>query len=357
MKRFWGKFLILGLGCVILFGCKKQEEVETKKPEKKPVIIEETETVDPHEGMAISPITGDWVDESIVENRPIAMMFENTKACLPHYGITKGDVIYECPVEGGITRYMVIMQDYMSMERIGNVRSCRYYYPYFAKEFDAIYVHAGYNTYAETVLNNGFIEHLDGCSGTDGEYFFRTTDAKAPHNLYTSSELLSNAINNHGFETKISSDFSHYLYAREEDESVEGTNALRVSLPYTNGHPYFLYNSNSKLYERYEFEEKEMDAAFDQQISVKNIIIQNCDVSYLDAEAGTLKVFYASSGSGYYVCNGTYQEISWKRESDYDITHYYDALGNELKLSPGKTWVAIMPNYQANQVTFSDSIE
>ena len=57
-------------------------------------------------------------------------------------------VVYEAPVEGGITRLMGIFEDVEGMEKIGAVRSCRTYYPMYAREFDAIYVHYGQAVYA-----------------------------------------------------------------------------------------------------------------------------------------------------------------------------------------------------------------
>ena len=60
----------------------------------------------------------------------------NIQAALPQSGIANAEVVYEAPVEGGITRLMGIFEDYQDVERIGSVRSCRNYYVYFAREFN-----------------------------------------------------------------------------------------------------------------------------------------------------------------------------------------------------------------------------
>lgn len=70
-------------------------------------------------------------------------MMSNDKASLPQYGINRADIVYEAPVEGGMNRYMAIIENYDDLDRIGSVRSCRTYYTYFAREFDAIYAHYG----------------------------------------------------------------------------------------------------------------------------------------------------------------------------------------------------------------------
>lgn len=56
-----------------------------------------------------------WMKKA--KNRPVAVMTENTHVTLPQYGIGNADIIYECPVEGGITRLMTIYQDYASLKK------------------------------------------------------------------------------------------------------------------------------------------------------------------------------------------------------------------------------------------------
>ena len=75
--------------------------------------------------------------------RPIAIMMSNDKEARPQYGMNRAGVVYEAPVEAEMNRYMAVIEDYDDLDRIGSVRSCRTYYTYFAREFDAIYAHFG----------------------------------------------------------------------------------------------------------------------------------------------------------------------------------------------------------------------
>ena len=68
------------------------------------------------ESYALAKLNGEWVDEKYGRQRPVAVMIENTKACLPQYGIGNAGVIYECVVEGGITRMMAIFDDYTGLK-------------------------------------------------------------------------------------------------------------------------------------------------------------------------------------------------------------------------------------------------
>ena len=72
-----------------------------KEPEESIVTVEDPEPMeDPHAGQAKSLLTGEWIDASLVRNRPIAIMMEDTKAALPLYGLNSAGVVYEAPVEG-----------------------------------------------------------------------------------------------------------------------------------------------------------------------------------------------------------------------------------------------------------------
>ena len=94
-------------------------------------------------GKIRSYFTGDWIDEEMGKTRPLAIMLNNTSAALPMSGVSNASVIYECPVEGRITRWMGVFEDWENLERIGSVRSCRLYYLHFAQEFHPVYAHFG----------------------------------------------------------------------------------------------------------------------------------------------------------------------------------------------------------------------
>ncbi len=317
----------------------------------------ETEmVVESHEAQVRSLYTGEWIDEDVATVRPVAVMVENTSMAIPQYGLSQADVIYECPVEGGITRLMAIFQDYTGMDRIGCVRSCRNYYVYFAKEFDAVYFHCGKSHFAESLLESDFIDNVDGTLGKAESYYYRTSDKSAPHNLYTSSKKIVNAISGYGYRSTVSDNAqAHYRFA-EDGETVDladGTAATKVSLYFTDNKPYYLYNADDGLYYRYEFGSAQVDGNNNEQLAARNIIIQICDWYLWEESTGYLYIEYMGSGSGYFVTNGKYEPITWKRDTEDGPTRYYDAGGNEIVLNPGVTWVEIAQDTYAKNISFS----
>lgn len=188
----------LAVGAAALTGCGAKEadnkitvESASEAPETKPIEIEteapeteapETEAADPDEqeprvekdGMIRSYLTGEMVPVSQGNRRPLAIMMSNDKAALPQYGINRAGVVYEAPVEATMNRYLAVMEDYDDLTRIGSVRSCRTYYVYFAREFDAIYAHFGQSTFAKPYLK--FVDNINGIEGEGSTAYFRSKE-------------------------------------------------------------------------------------------------------------------------------------------------------------------------------------
>jgi len=170
------------------------EEVTLETQEYTPVPeITETETmaeeetvlndIPPEEGMVRSRLTNEWVSADVASLRPLAVMIPNDKSALPQYNISNADIVYECLVEGEITRLMAIYGDWTTLERVGNVRSCRDYFVYWAFEWDAIYCHAGGPFYIDEVIGRSDTQNINALVAPQG-VFYRTSDRSAPQNLY-----------------------------------------------------------------------------------------------------------------------------------------------------------------------------
>lgn len=356
--------VILFIVAALLAGCgKKSEEVVATESSHKVIIIEteaeiksqetesQTETEEeteeePEERSAVdgkikSYLTGELIEVEKADRRPLAVMMSNDKQALPQYGINRAGVVYEAPVEGGMNRYMAIIEDYDDLDQIGSVRSCRTYYTFFAREFDAIYAHFGQSTFARPYLEN--VDNVNGIEGVGSTAFYRSSDRKAPHNAYTSFEKLQRAIEKSGYSQEYSSDYNgHYRFAKNGeqiylDNSLE---AYRVVPGYSLNNPYFVYSEEDGLYHRYQYgEEHKGDEG---PIAVKNIIIQYCATGRY-ATTEYLNIDVHTSQYGYYITNGRAIPLSWEKDGQFGVTHYYNVDNEEITMNQGKTWVCIIP--------------
>lgn len=334
----------------------------TIEKETEPIVIEpeteeETEAAEPEErievdGMIRSYLTGEMVPVSQGNRRPLAIMMSNDKAALPQYGINRAGVVYEAPVEGTMNRYMAILEDYDDLDRIGSVRSCRTYYTYFAREFDAIYAHFGQSTFAKPYLKN--VDNINGIEGIGSVAYYRSRDRKSPHNAYASFQGIQNAIGKLGYSQEYDPSYAgHYLFARQNQPVVlDGQSvqeAKKVVPGYPLNQPWFEYHEDDGLYYRYQYGAEHLGS--EGQIAVKNIIIQFCPGGYYaTTEYRNLNVH--DDSWGYYITNGKAMNITWKKDGEFGVTHYYGPDDEEIVLNRGKTWVCIVTTADAEKVRF-----
>ena len=370
MKKALAMILLGVMSLSLLAGCGKKEETpvvsdtvqesSVSEPEEEPVSEPEEPAVP--EGMARSYLTGEWIDEAIANQRPLAVMLGNTKIATPQYGITDADIIYEAAVEGQETRLMAIFQDYANLEKVMSIRSCRHYYVHWALEFDAIYAHYGQAKYAVEILSQDYVNNLSGLDGSVEKVMYkRDSSRKAPHNAYTTGEGIVAGIAVKGYETQHAADYSgHYKFVEDDDQQLfltDGTPATVVEPGYLVNKPWFVYDSETGLYKRFQNGAAQTDGNNGKQVEVKNIIIQICEWNRMSSEDEYLNMETMKGGSGYYITNGAAIPVTWKKDSLQSPTRYYKEDGSEIQLNQGKTWVCVTEDTYADKIAFYPSEE
>lgn len=362
--------LMLGMA---LAGCSSYEKadapaetVQAEPESEAPVLKIETEeisaakrkgTKNPAEqerieadGKIPSYLTGLMTDVEIANRRPLAIMMSNDRAALPNYGINQAGVVYEAPVEGGMNRYMALIEDYDNLERIGSVRSCRTYYTYFSQEFEGVYTHFGQSDFALPFLAR--MEHINGIEGRGASAFYRTRDRKSPHNAYTSGARIKEAMEDMGISHEYSESYEgHYRFAREDSPVLleDGFAADFVHPGYPINNPWFEYNKEDGLYYRYQYDGPHKGN--EGQIAVKNILFQYCHWKYYEPSE-YLDINVHQPNVGYYFTNGRGEVVTWEKDGELGVTHYYDKNGQEILLNPGKTWVCIIQTERMDKAEY-----
>lgn len=380
MKRRY-VFLVTALAAAItLYGCgSKSEEASSdipditveaeeipEKTEEDTAPAEEIYTENdeaPGEGYVRSSLTNQWVKEEVANARPIAVMMPTDSVAQPQYNIGSAGVLYEALEEGGISRQMAIIEGWQDMEKIGNIRSIRSYYVWLGMEWDSILVHFGGPYHAQTAITSTGVDYITGTTvGQEntsnqhvaGNAFFRSNDKSAPHNAYTSADLLKKSISTLGYETEHRSQYwnpNHFTFAAPSApnilESYSDAKSAKV-IDLKNIFPYTAsrleYNEEEGVYYKWLLNTKQYDAATDnqEQLTFSNVIIQMAEMEVLDAK-GYLDFTITGTGKGYYCTKGRMIPITWTKTSTTSPTKYYDADGNEITLNTGKTYIAISP--------------
>ncbi|MDO9510072.1 MAG: DUF3048 domain-containing protein, partial [Candidatus Magasanikbacteria bacterium] len=121
--------------------------------------------------------------------KAIAVMIDNHPDAFPLNGVNEAKIVYEAPVEGGMTRFMAIYSSVQKIDKVGPVRSARPDYFDWAKEYGIpLYLHCGGSSEALKILKTerGMVDVNEFYSS---QYFWRDNSRFAPHNLYVSSLL------------------------------------------------------------------------------------------------------------------------------------------------------------------------
>lgn len=364
-----GKMISIIVLCAVclLTGCNNKEE-----PQKKDVVTQTPEAtmdaalptaapqeatgsavdVNKHEGEKRSKLTGLWIDKKLANKRPYAIMINNIKyAAGRHSGISQASVLYEAIVEGEITRLMGIFEDFDG-KKIGSVRSARHYFVSIADEYDAIYVHYGQTKYALSKIAELGVDHLSGLSSEGTTVFYRDSSIKAPHNAFASYNGIMAGTELKGYRTKYRDNVKHFQFYSKNTNLKKAEKAEKITLGYSNK-PYFEYDSKKKVYNRFQFGTPHMDISNNTQLSFKNVLVQFVREWNIDKNGYQTMDFANSSGKGYYATNGKVMEITWKKNESTKEMHYYTTDGKELKMNPGKTYVAIYPDNRTDEVQFS----
>lgn len=345
------------IGAAFAFtACGKKDEPEvTEAPTTEATTTEAPTTEDPHPGETYNELTGVW-SKDYVSKRPVAAMINNIKEALPSSCTKQADVIYECMVEGGITRIMALYSDYADLEKVGSVRSARHYYINIAKEYDAIYVHYGQSKPAKAMLEKGAINNINGMTYDQG--FYRDDTRVAPHNAYTTGERIVQGIKDKGYrETYNVEKHSQVLFFNEEEtdlESNQAANTVHVNFS-SYAQPYFIYNPETKIYDRYEYNAPQIDNMADENDNVlqyKNIVIMQSKYECINPENDLQELTQVGSGTGYYCTNGKAIPIKWEKSSEKSKTKFLTEDGETLLLNPGKTWISIIGDSEQAGVTF-----
>ena len=348
MKKRWIAGLLTLTMILGLTACGQKKEETPAETQTETTTETESETVKEtetplEEGKMYSYMTGEVVDTQIGTQRPYAIMINNIGEALPQSGISQAEAVYECLVEHGITRLMCEFQNIENLSKVGSIRSARHYYMDLAEDNEAIFTHFGQSIFAKARIDEGY-PTISGLSGYSGDVFYRTDDREAPHNVFSSRDGLLAGLSATGLTRDYPEGYKGRLNFYHEDTVPEkGDAANKVSMPFPDCSPWFEYNTEDKLYYRYQYGEPHIDAENNEQLKFKNLIIQYAQRSVISNEDHQ-DYTQIGSGKGLFITDGKVNPITWKRESAADRTTYFYEDGTPVYLNTGKSYFAVVPS-------------
>lgn len=293
---------------------------------------------------AVNPLTGLPIEKGREDGRPVAVMVNNIKKAQPLLGVQQADVMYECLVEGGITRIMAVYQDHQAIPVVGSIRSARPYYIHLASSLDAIYVHIGGSNQAKELLRTGLVEDYDLMRME--QYMWRDPQRRADlgyeHSAVTSGQRLMEALDEKETRTQ-RKDGVEGLAFSQNSPVQQGKDAPGVSVNFSSYKSTdFTYDEERGGYLVSQFDKPMMDGDTGGQVCKENVLVLRVNTYPID-EYGLMAMDLAGSGAGYYLNGGKRLDIRWSRKSEDSPFVLTTSDGGLLPMLPGQIYVCCVP--------------
>ncbi len=287
------------------------------------------------DGVIVSP-------EDATNAFPVAIMIDNIPPAWPHSGLEAASIFYEALVEGGATRIMAVFAGGKS-DKIGPIRSARPYYLEWVSEYDAFYGHVGGSPEALAAIDGLGIK--DFSQFYNGQYFWRDQARYAPHNVYTSSELIDLALRDNGYDT-IQPEYQTWKYKDEKPLEERPRLEADIEIRFSSGQTWvsnYRYDYQLNSYKKFQAGQPHIDDETGNQLLAKNVIVIVVPEITDYGEKGRITLDVTGEGRAFIFRDGEKIVGKWKKPGRLDRTLFYDESETEISLNRGTTWVSVVP--------------
>jgi hypothetical protein len=297
---------------------------------------------------ANAPLTGLPMDITLARRPVLVVKIDNAPNARPQIGLNQADVVFEEGVEGGITRFAALFHSGGS-KPVGPVRSARSTDIRIISAFRRpLFAYSGANAtfqryvHEAPLVDVGFDAHSD--------RYHRDGGRPSPYNLFSETEKLFDLAPDSAAPPPALFSYRSPGVA----PSGPGARAVRHAKVWWQAHRYtealWDWDPAARGWRRTQNGESHVDAA-GKQVTPANVVIQFVtyhDTGQVDSTGTAVpEADVVGHGDAWVLTGGMLIPCRWSKSSDTDITRYTDASGAPVKLTPGKTWVELVPPNQA----------
>lgn len=333
MKKTW----ILLLCYLMLVGCSPKEGQEPAPvPEPEPPSVEDLAPPVPEDNPSLKG--------------GVLVMIDNHSRARPQSGLDKADLVFEIIAEGGITRYMALFYT-QEADRIGPVRSARYYFVELAKGYNLPYAHVGGSVDGLAWIQDLKVKDLNEMGRAAGS-FWRDRNRRPPHNTYTSTEELEESIEKIGYDPVVP-DLPPYAYEFDGEALPNG----RLELTYATGrYPYVVdwqweegLGGYGGQYRRY-INGEAQETAEGVPLVADTLYVLAARSFDRRTDPVTSQVDLVGEGQALCIVDNQMIRGKWIKENKSAPLRILDDQGEPLPRKVGKTWIQVINSM--NEVVF-----
>lgn len=301
-----------------------------------------------------APLTG-LPEPSATQSSAIAVVvkIDNVDQARPQAGIGQADVVYEEEVEGGLSRLAAVFQSRYPTQ-VGPVRSGRLTDLGIMDDLNhPVFAYSGANAMFDPVLLSqpAFIANDNNAGGL----FAREGPFPAPHNLYASVVALAGVAKGKGSPPPA---LFTYLPAGTAFGGAGVATASAFAMNFPAASVRWAWNPAGNVWQRSQNGTPDADTSRT-QLAAANVIVQSTGYvtsGYATGEGLTAptpipKGILVGQGTAWIFSAGQVVKGTWSRSSLTSTTTYSDSAGHPVALTPGVTWVELLPSYSSPSIT------
>jgi len=332
--------VVLGAGTAIFMMASAEPNVTTttSAPSTTTTSVASTTTEGPTTTVAgaLSPVNGLPVeDPELLDRRLLAVKIDNHPNARPHSGIEQADAVIELMVEG-VTRFISMWQQ-SDVDYLGPMRSGRptdqTMLAFFNEPSFAI---SGAQSWVQDMIASVGIHLI----GEVEPATFRVSERRAPHNLFTNTNLLREYADEQDYpDEPIDGPMWEFGPMREDSEE-----ATKVSFDFLGNPVEWTWDEATETWLRTLAGDESSWVTEDGdegQIGVPVLValyVEQYSVGNLPASRTS------GQGLAYIFADGKVVQGTWQRD---DITEWFtleDNEGEPILVPPGQIWISLVPN-------------
>ena len=294
-------------------------------------------------GEAACPLTGVPAPTGGIPNRPaMAVKVDNYPTARPQSGLDKADIVFEQPVEGGITRYVAVFQCNDAF-LIGPVRSARSIdIGILGQLAHPLLAHVGGIDPVIRDIVASPIVNVD--LGQSRSLVIHHAGRVPPYATYTSTALV------YGTHPDMTTPPQPLFTYSSTAPTGSAVSTLNINYSSTSNVTW-RYSPSIRAFQRFYNGTTPDRLENGTQNTVANVVVQYVQITYgpwVENSQGGLEVradlYPDASGDAVVYRDGVAVPGTWHRSTLGSPTEFIDRSDKRIPLRPGTTWVEIVPN-------------
>jgi hypothetical protein len=289
----------------------------------------------------IDPLTGLAPTSPAAETRPaLAVKIDNVQGAWPQAGLNQADIVYDLPVEGGLTRLLAIFHS-QDVPVFGPIRSAR------PVDADILHLlgHAYFAFSGGTSSDLGPINDHSNATpmwwDVTPSLFLIRHDHAVPHQVFGTTAMLYAG----GEARSPSTTPPPPMFSYQVEVPTNAVPATTVTAQYSAATAVWTWNGTQYLRNQSGHPDLLIGGA---QVTATDVVVMSVGVKNTSAHDshGTVVPLPVVIGSGqvWVFRNGVVVHGIWSRPTENSPVRLLTTTGQVIPLMPGRTWVEVLPN-------------